>query len=99
MLEALIRRELAWIGRPLKPALLTPLPNLCACSAELAEAQQAAGAAREQAATAAERYRAQAEDWAHARQQLQTANEEVRPSFLIVSTIRAPQRCTAAEAR
>ena len=47
-------------------------------SAELAEAQEAASAAREQATAAAERHRAQAEDWAHARQQLQTANEEVR---------------------
>jgi hypothetical protein len=62
--------------------MLMLLSTLCACSAELAEAQQAAGAAREQAAAAAERYRTQAEDWAHARHQLQTANEEVRPSSL-----------------
>ena len=62
-------------------------------SAELAEAQQSASASREQAAAAAERYRAQAEDWAHARQQLQTANEEVRwlAAHSLLSTMQARQ--------
>ena len=59
-------------------------------STELAEAQRAASAAREQAAAMAERYRAQAEDWAHARQQLQTANAEVRSQCRADSSDRGP---------